>query len=346
MFLMGVQITEILKRHETRIEDLKNKTVIVDAPNHLYQFLTTIRARDGTPFTDSKGQVTSHLIGLFSRSTNLTKRGIRQIYVFDGEAPKLKLKEVAKRKAIKEEAEAEYKKALEKGDTELMKKYAGRFSRLTGDMIAESKKLLEALGIPYVDAPSEAEAQAAHMVKKGAGYAVASQDSDSLLFGTPRLLRNLSITGKRKKAGTLSYTTIHPELILLEENLKELGINQKQLIALCMLVGTDYNPGGIKGIGPKKALELAKKHKEDLNTMFKEVKWQDTFEESWEEVFNTFTNIPVTDKYASKWAQPDREKTIALLCGEHDFSEERVENTMSELVKEQKNQKGLTDFFK
>lgn len=343
---MGVQITEILKTHETGIEELEGKTVIIDAPNHLYQFLTTIRARDGATFTDSKGQVTSHLIGLFSRATNLMKKGIRQVYVFDGEAPKLKLKEVAKRKAIKEEAEAEYEKALKKGDTLLMKKYAGRFSRLTKDMIAEAKKLLEALGIPYVDAPSEAEAQAAHMVKKGAGYAVASQDADTLLFGTPRLLRNLSITGKRKKAGTLSYASVHPELILLEENLKELGITQQQLIALCMLVGTDYNPGGIKGIGPKKALELTKRHKGDFSAMFNEAKWQDAFEESWEEVFNTFTNIPVTDKYAAKWAQPDKEKAIALLCGEHDFSEERVEKTMAELVKEQKNQKGLTDFFK
>ncbi len=343
---MGVQITEILKRHETRIDDLENKTVIVDAPNHLYQFLTTIRARDGTPFTDSKGSVTSHLIGLFSRSTNLMRHGIRQIYVFDGAAPELKHKEIEQRKAIKEEAEVEYKKALKKGDTELMRKYAGRFSRLTKDMITEAKRLLDALGMPYVDAPSEAEAQAAHMVKKGTGYAVASQDADALLFGTPRLLRNLSITGRRKKAGTLSYAVVHPELILLEENLKELGISQEQLIALCMLVGTDYNPGGIKGIGPKKALELTKRHKGDLNAMFKEAKWPETFEEDWEEVFNTFTNIPVTDKYAAKWLQPDKAQLIALLCGEHDFSEERVENTMSELVKGQKNQKGLTDFFK
>ncbi|MBI2575169.1 flap endonuclease-1 [Candidatus Woesearchaeota archaeon] len=343
---MGVQITEILKRHEIRIEDVENKTVIVDAPNHLYQFLTTIRARDGSPFTDSKGRVTSHLIGLFSRSTNLMRHGIRQVYVFDGKPPELKHKEIEKRKSIKEEAEAEYTKALKKGDTELMKKYAGRFSRLTGDMIAEAKRLLEALGIPYVDAPSEAEAQAAHMAKKGIGYAVASQDADSLLFGAPRLLRNLSITGRRKKAGTLSYAAVHPELILLEENLKELGISQKQLIALCMLVGTDYNPGGIKGIGPKKALELVKRHKEDFNTMFKEAKWSETFEEDWEEVFNTFTNIPVTDKYAAKWSQPDKTQLIALLCGEHDFAEERVETTMTGLAKEQKNQKGLADFFK
>lgn len=342
---MGVQITEILKRHEIRTEELENKTVVVDAPNHLYQFLTTIRAKDGATFTDSKGQVTSHLIGLFSRATNLMKKGISQVYVFDGEAPRLKHKEIENRKAVKEAAEKEYEKALEKGDTLLMKKYSGRFSRLTKDMILEAKRLLDALGIPYVDAPSEAEAQAAHMVKEGTGYAVASQDADTLLFGTPRLLRNLSITGKRKKAGTLSYTSVHPELILLEENLKELGITQQQLIALCMLVGTDYNPGGIKGIGPKKALELTKGHKGNFNAMFKEAKWQDTFQESWEEVFNTFTNIPVTDKYAAKWAQPDKEKVTELLCREHDFSEERVEKTMAELVKEQKNQKGLTDFF-
>ncbi|MBI2142312.1 flap structure-specific endonuclease, partial [Candidatus Woesearchaeota archaeon] len=221
--------------------------------------------------------------------------------------PELKHKEIEKRKAVKEEAEAEYTKALKKGDTELMRKYAGRFSRLTGDMISDAKKLLEALGIPYVDAPSEAEAQAAHMAKRGTGFAVASQDADSLLFGAPRLLRNLSITGRRKKAGALSYTTVNPELILLEENLKELGITHQQLIALCMLVGTDYNPGGIKGIGPKKALELVRKHKTNFEAAFREAKWSETFEEEWEEVFNTFTKIPVTDEYSAKWAQPDKD---------------------------------------
>ncbi len=342
---MGVQITELLLIKDIELDSLKNKIIAVDAPNHLYQFLSTIRQRDGSLFTDSEGNVTSHLIGLLSRTANLLKSGIKLAYVFDGEVPELKRAELRKRQEAKEEADEKYRAAEKKGDIEEMKRYAARTSKLTKEMIEEAKKLLEAIGVPCVEAPSEGEAQAAYMAKKGDCYAVASQDADCLLFEAPLLLRNLSITGRRKMAGKLSYERVTPQLIPLKENLKHLGITQEQLIALAMLVGTDYNMGGVKGIGPKTALKTVKEHKQ-LEKIFEAAKWNENFGISWEKIYDTIADMKVTDNYKLKFEKANREKTMKLLVDEHGFSAERVERAIAELSEAEtaRKQKGLSDF--
>ena len=343
---MGTQIKSLLTVKEILLNDLKGKTLAIDSYNLLYQFLTTIRSRDGSLLMDSKGKVTSHLVGLFSRITKLMQNNIRLIFVFDGEPPKLKEIERQRRKEIKIDAKKRYEKAVEEENIEEMKKYASRTARLTEDMVEESKKLISALGLPIVQAPSEGEAQAAYIVRnKDADYCV-SQDFDSLLFGSPTVVRNLSLIGKRKKSG-LSYTNINPELIDLSENLNNLGIDQNQLIALAMLVGTDYNIGGIKGIGPKNALKFVKKYKSDFDALFKEVKWNDFFDYSWKEVHELFKKMPINTNYSIEWKEPDKEKVIDLLVNEHDFAIERVKTVLDRLLKkkESKQQKGLGEFF-
>ncbi|MBI2128678.1 flap endonuclease-1 [Candidatus Woesearchaeota archaeon] len=344
---MGVAITELLVKKEIKIGDLKNRIIAVDAPNWLYQFLTTIRQRDGTPLMDSSGNITSHLVGLFSRTANLMDEGLKLVYVFDGKAPALKEEEREKRKQAKIEAEKKYNIAVEKEDIEEMKKYASRTSRLTGEMISEAKELITALGLPVVDAPSEGEAQAAHIAAKGNAYCSASQDADSLLFGATRLVRSLSVAGKRKKTNKLGYVTIQPELITLAETLNELGIDREQLIALAMLIGTDYNNGGIKGIGPKNALKLVKEYGKDFDKMFKDSKWADFFNVEWRVIFDLFKNMPVTDDYKLKWNAVDEEKIKEILAEKHNFSKERVESSLKSLIKkkEEKKQKGLGEFL-
>lgn len=342
---MGVQITELLLKKEINLNELANKVIAVDSHLFLYQFLTTIRQRDGSLLIDSKGRVTSHLAGLFARSTKLIESGLKLVYVFDGEPPELKHEEREKRKEMKIEAQKRYEEAKKKRDIEEMKKYAARTTRLTPEMIEEAKKLIQALGIPIIEAPSEGEAQAAYLVKKNKAFAVASQDADALLFSAPVLVRNLSVVGKKKKANKMAFETFKPEIIDLAENLNNLGIDQDQLIVLGILVGTDYNPGGVKGIGPKNALKLLKQHKKNFDKLFKEVDWH--FKYSWKEVFETFKKMPVTDKFKLEWKEIDKEKVIKLLVDEHDFSEERVNRGIERLVKEKekKQQKGLGDFF-
>jgi len=227
-----------------------------------------------------------------------------------------------------------------------MKKYAARTSRLTKDMVEESKKLISLLGIPIVQAPSEGEAQASYMVKKNKGFAVGSQDFDSLIHSASKLVRNLSITGRRKKGKTAVYETVKPELIDLPENLNNLGIDQNQLIALAMIVGTDYNPGGIKGTGPKNALKLVKQYKTDFDSLFKHLKWNNYFEFPWTDVYYLIKKIPTTDDYELKWKEIDNEKLYELLVEQHDFSDQRVKTSLIKLSKEttKKQQKSLDDF--
>lgn len=343
---MGVAFKDLIQAKEIELDFLKGRIIILDAYNVLYQFLTTIRGRDGALLMDSKGNVTSHLVGLFTRTTNLMQRGIKIAFVFDGKPPELKRKTAEHRNILKLEAEKKYMEAKSKEDIEDMKKYASRMTRLTKDMAEESKKLIAFLGLPVVQAPSEGEAQAAYMVSKNKGYAVGSQDFDSLIHGATKLVRNLSIVGKRKKGKTLGYEAVKPELIELSENLNSLGIDQNQLTALAMIIGTDYNPGGIKGIGPKNALKLVKKHKTDFDNLFKEVKWNAHFEFPWTEVYYLIKKMPTTDEYELEWSSIDKGNLHKLLVDEHDFSEERVKSTLEKFNKEtkKKQQKSLADF--
>ncbi len=344
---MGTAITNILQTKEVTIADLQHKVLAVDAFNMLYQFLSSIRQADGSPLTDSKGRVTSHLIGLFSRITKLMREDIRFVFVFDGKTPDLKNAERQRRKELKADAGKKYEAAKKEEDIELMKKYASRTSVLNKDMISEAKKLIEALGMPIVQAPSEGEAQAAYMAKKGDCYGIVSQDTDSLIFGAPRVVKNLTLSGKRKTANKLVYKKINPEIISLEDNLNHLGLTQNQMIALAILVGTDYNIGGVKGIGPKKALNLLKMHGESFEKIFEEAGWEENFEFGWKEIFDLIKDIPVTDEYNLSWDIPDREKIMELLVEEHDFGRERVERTIEKLLKGKpaKTQKGLGEFF-
>jgi flap endonuclease-1 len=325
---MGVNLKGLLPAREIELKDLNGKKIAIDAYNNLYQYLTIIRDRlTGEPLKDSKGRVTSHLSGLFYRTSNLIEFGIKPIFVFDGEPPKFKRRTIEAREEAKEEARKKWKEALEKGEEAII--YAQAAAVLTDEMIEDSKALLEYMGIPWVQAPSEGEAMCAHLCKKGVVFATGSQDYDSLLFGSPNLVRNLSITGKRKLPRKEAYIEIKPEIIELKEVLSSLGITKEQLIIIGILTGTDYNQG-IKGIGPKTALKLVKENK-TLKKVLSQVKWED--EVCPEEIFDFFLNPPVTDKYKIEFKQPDKEKIVRFMVDEHNFSLERVEKVIEKLQK-------------
>jgi flap endonuclease-1 len=344
---MGVALTELLVKHDVSIEELKGKVLAVDAPQWLYQFISSIRQKDGALLMDSKGNVTSHLMGLLSRVTNLSQHGLKLAFVFDGQPPELKKRVLQERRRIKEEAEKKYQEALKIDDEENMRKYASMTSRLSREMIAEAKELIGAFGIPVIEAPSEAEGQAAHMAKKGDVFAIATTDADALLFGSPQIVRNLNMAGKRKKTNKLAYEVVVPDIMRLDENLSHLNISQDQLIALAMLVGTDYNPKGIKGIGPKNALKLVKQDGNNFEKLFSDAKWGELFDYPWQDVFNLIKNTKVTDDYALQWTSIDEEAVVKLLVDRHEFSIERVHSYIKTVQQEQKSraQKGLGEFF-
>jgi flap endonuclease-1 len=309
-------------------EELHGKTIAIDAYNVLYQFLTTIRDRfTGEPLRDSQGRTTSHLSGLFYRTAKLIENGMEIIYVFDGEPPAFKKETVEQRTGIRKDAEVKWKDALKRGDTEAVRRYSQAAARLTREMVAESKRLLGYMGVSWVQAPSEGEAQVAYMVRKGKAWSGGSQDWDSLLFGAPRLVRNLTISGRRKLPGKEKYIVVRPEMVELDNVLSAMGIDQDQLITIGILVGTDYNPGGVKGVGPKTALKIVKE-KKTLRSVFSDMKWD--FKASPEEIFDFFKNPPVRETEIEK-SELQLGKLSGMLCEEHSFSHERIDPVIGKL---------------
>ena len=333
---MGIPLRDIVSKREISIDELHGKRLAFDGYNVLYQFLSAIRGPDGTPLKNSDGKITSHLLGLLARTTKLMEMGVKPVFVFDGKAPDLKLETIEKRKAIKIAATEKLKKATEDGDTEAMKKYAQQTSRLTPDMVSESRDMLHAMGVPTVQALGDGEAQAAFMAIKGDVWGVASQDYDSLLFGAPRLIRNLTISQRRRVAGTRSTVVVKPEIVDLTDTLTNLEIDRGKLIDAAILIGTDFNQG-VRGIGPKTSMKIVKEDKFDEHKE-KVPRYQ--------QVRDIFLNSPQISDYSLKWPGVNAKKLTEILSA-NKFSEKRIEKAIKSLQKAHKqfNQSGLGDFL-
>ena len=339
---MGVNIGGLVEAREVKLTDLSGRVIGLDGHNVAYQFLAKIRkSGTGESLIDKKGRVTSHLSGILYRTSNLVETGIKPLFVWDGKPPTLKERTIRERRTIREEAGKRWVEALKRGEEAIV--YAQAASKLTPEMIMEAIKLLDYMGIPSVQAPSEGEAQLAVMVGKGDIWAGASQDWDNILFGSPRLVRNLSITGQRKIPKKNVYVDVKPEIVELDNVLSSLEITRDQLIIVGILVGTDYNPG-VKGIGPKTALRLVKEHK-TLDRVLANVKWESDVNA--EKVFNFFLDPPATKAYEVRWKEPNTDKIVELMVEEHDFSRSRVEKVMKSLRGSflTNKEKSLEDFF-
>jgi len=344
--VLGVNLRDLVPKTTVALDSLSGKSVAVDAYNALYQFLAIIRQPDGTPLKDHAGNITSHLSGLLYRTANLVEMGIKPIYVFDGVPPTLKEVEIKRRMRIKEEALVKYEQAIKEGKIEEARTYAQATSRLKDYMAEDSKRLLTQMGIPWIQAPSEGEAQASHLVKKGNADYCASQDYDSLLFGAPQLLRNVTISGRRKLPRKNVYIEVQPETVELGRVLRELNITHEQLIDIGILVGTDFNPDGVKGIGPKTALKLIQQH-ETLEKLLPTLK-EAEFPVEPKRIREIFLHPQVTDNYRITWREPDAEAVVDFLCRERDFSEERVRKAiekMSEGLRKAKGKVTLETWF-
>jgi flap endonuclease-1 len=321
---MGVDLGELLQKKKIDLKDLSGRWVAVDAFNTLYQFLSIIRQRDGTPLMDSRGRITSHLSGILYRTTNLIEAGVKVVYVFDGLPHPLKSGTLQERAEIRDKAAIAWEEARSEGEDGF--KYAQAASRLNAEILDDSKRLILAMGLPVVQAPSEGEAQAAYMAGRSEVYIVGSQDYDSLLFGAPRVVRNLAITGKRKLPRKNIYVDIEPESMTLEDELARLGIDRKQLVEIGMMCGTDYNPG-LTRVGPKTALKLIREHK-DLEGVLAAT---GEAMENCVEIRDIFLHPDVTDDYNIKMTRPKIDEIVSFLSEERDFDMERVEKTARRL---------------
>ena len=327
---MGVKLKDIVEAESISFKDLEGRVVSIDAFNTLYQFLSTIRQRDGRPLTDEHGNVTSHLSGILYRNSSMIEKDIKPIYIFDGKAPELKSETQAKRREVRDEAEQIYKEALKAGDTEKARKFAMRSSKLSPEIIESSKKLLTLMGIPYVEAKGEGEAQAAYLVANGDAYAVASQDYDCLMFGAKRVVRNLAVSSN---LGDL-------EFYQLDKVLRQLNVTREELVDMGILIGTDFCEG-LKGVGAKTALKLA--HNGQLKEKIAELQKESTHD--LDEVRDIFLKHNVNTDYKIKWEKPDKDKLIEFMCYEHGFSVERVSRTSDRLKNLNSSQGSLDAWF-
>jgi flap endonuclease-1 len=341
---LGVNLRGIVPIAPVKLEDLSGKSIAIDAYNALYQFLAIIRQPDGTPLKDSTGKVTSHLSGLLYRTSNLVEMGIKPIYVFDGIPPVLKAVEIERRRQVKVEAAVRYEKAVAQGKIAEARMYAQAATSMKDYMEDDSKRLLDLMGLPWVQAPSEGEAQAAHMTKRGDADYCASQDYDSLLFGAPKLLRNVTVSGRRKLPNKNIYVDVVPEVVELNNVLKSCGITYEQLIDIGILIGTDFNPDGIKGLGPKTALKLIKQHG-TLENALPHIKNAE-FPAEPQRIRDIFLHPKVTDNYKLEWKEPNVEGIVDFLVREKDFSEDRVRKALEKMRAGAKELKGKTTLEK
>jgi flap endonuclease-1 len=320
---MGVDLGPLVKsRFPIKLEDLNRRIIAIDAYNALYQFLAVIRGESGDPLMDSEGRVTSHLTGLFYRTCNFLEAGIQPLYVFDGKPPQLKREEIFRRGEAKRKAYELYQEAQVKGDTEGMRKYGSRSVRVDESMVAESKELLRLMGLPSVQAPSEGECEAAYLAATGVAWASVSQDYDSLLFGSPRLVRNLTVSGRRKLPGKNVYIDVNPELVKLEDVFKELSVDRPQLVDLGILLGTDFNPDGFKGVGTVTALKYI--HTYGSLDRVEPIK-AELLQSQYEQIRDIFLKPAVVDVKDLRWGEINPDGVASLLCDKHDFSPDRVQ---------------------
>lgn len=327
---MGLDLKPLVKSSPIMISELSGKVIAVDAYNTIYQFLATIRGATGELLTNNSGEVTSHLSGLFYRNVNLLAENIKLIYIFDGKPSPLKSKEIERRRQVKQDAFKKYQEAITAGRFEDARKYGQATSVLTDMMVEESKMILTLLGIPYIQAPSEGEAAAAQLTQSNIAFACASQDYDSLLFGAKRLIRNLTISGKRKVPNRNVYVDIEPEIIQQQQLLNETGLNLEQLVDVGIMIGTDFNPGGIPRIGPKTALKLV----QEYNKLEKIKKIEDSVVNiPYEEIREIFLKQETPKVDNIEFNEINYNALINFLCVEKNFSATRVNTSLDKLKK-------------
>ncbi|TDZ13918.1 Flap endonuclease 1 [Colletotrichum sidae] len=350
---MGIkQLYQIIKEEapdaikEGEIKAHFGRKVAIDASMSIYSFLIAVRS-DGQQLMNDSGETTSHLMGLFYRTLRMVDNGIKPLYVFDGAPPKLKSGELAKRFQRKQEANENLEEAKETGTAEDVEKFSRRTVRVTREHNAECQRLLKLMGIPFIVAPTEAEAQCAVLARAGKVYAAASEDMDTLTFDTPILLRHLTFSEQRKEP----IQEVH-----ISKVLEGLGMDRKQFVDLCILLGCDYlDP--IPKIGPTTALKLIREHgtlEKLVEAIKADSKQKYVIPEDWpyqdaRELFFNPDVRPADDPLCDfKWEKPDMDGLVQFLVTEKGFSEDRVRSAGARLEKNLKSsqQVRLDGFFK
>jgi flap endonuclease-1 len=306
---------ELIKEKETN--EYHGKKIAIDISILMYQVVIAIR-NSGSDLTNNKGEITSHILGLFNKTLSFLDKGIIPVFVFDGKPPQLKQKILDTRKQIR-------KKALEKlsdAQNDIDKiKYLKRSVLISKEQMDQCRELLSLMGIPYINAPEEADSELSYLCKSNLVYAVLTEDMDILTFGSPRIIRNLTSSKKI------------PIEIELEKVLNHLSITYEQFIELCILFGCDYCPN-LTDIKYNTIYEIYSKHKNIKDTL-DEIKLNHVIPENFEyenakKYFMNSSHNKVTSEEL-KIKKPDTEKLIDTLVNKYGLIKYKVVNKINKL---------------
>ncbi|KAK3145592.1 hypothetical protein QOZ80_3BG0254860 [Eleusine coracana subsp. coracana] len=328
---MGIKgLTKLLAEHapksavQRRVEDYRGRIIAVDASLSIYQFLMVVGRKGTELLTNEAGEVTSHLQGMLNRTIRMLEAGIKPVFVFDGEPPELKRKELAKRSLTRDVAAKDLDRALENGDEDSIEKFSKRTVKVTKKHNDDCKRLLRLMGVPVVEAPGEAEAQCAALCENHMAYAVASEDMDSLTFGARRFLHHLTDLGFKKSPVTEFEVS---------KVLEELGLTMDQFIDLCILSGCDYCEN-IRGMGGQRALKLIRQHGciEEVLQNLKQTRYSVPEDWPYQEVRTLFKEPNVCTEIPDfLWTTPDSEGLISFLSTENSFCPDRVAKAVDKI---------------
>ncbi|QCC47627.1 flap endonuclease-1 [Halobellus limi] len=293
---------------DVSFEEVAGSVVAVDAHNWLYRYLTTtVKFTREEAYTTAAGDEVANLIGLVQGLPKFFEHDLVPVFVFDGGVTELKDEEVAERREAREKAEEQRKEAEERGDAVAAARLEARTQRLTDVIHETTRELLELLDVPIVEAPAEGEAQASHMALRGDVDYVGSEDYDTLLFGAPYTLRQLTSKGD-------------PELMDLDATLAEHDITREQLVDVAILCGTDFNEG-LSGVGPKTALSAVREH----GDLWAVLDAREAYIEHADRVRELFLDPPVTDDYAFETdISPDVDAARAYVTEEWEVDADEV----------------------
>tara|TARA_Y100001970_G_scaffold267978_1_gene358693 strand:- start:1114 stop:2109 length:996 start_codon:yes stop_codon:yes gene_type:complete len=308
--------------HPLEISEMSGQRVAVDVFLNAYQFITSLVGQDGKPLSYN-GKPVAHLMGFLDRATWMLENGIEPVFFFDGRPHELKFETLAGRKDRKEDAKAKWEAAIESGDMTLAKKLGPQTAEYTRDMVEQTKRLFDCLGLVWIEAPMEAEGAGAVRCSNGEVAAVASQDWDTLLYGSPIMIRNLTSHGRRKFGRVISA-----EKIILKELLEKNEITREQLVDLAIMIGTDFHPG-IKGIGPKTGLKLIREYG-SMETV-SEIKGFE-LPENLETIRQLFLNHPVNSDPIPESKRAVENDLRDFLQGEFGFSDGRIKRALDRLA--------------
>ena len=313
---MGIKnLLKFLSNYEGILKEINDdnfnkQKVAIDISIILYKVIIAIR-NTGADLTNKKGEIVSHILGLFNKTIYLLKKNIIPIYVFDGKAPDLKSKVIQERKEIKKKAWEKLESLTNEKDKI---KYFKRTVSISWKQLEECKELLKLMGIPFVEAPEEADSQCAWLVKNGFASGVLTEDMDILTFGSKRIYRDL---------GSFNKKTLE---INLDDILEKIELDYTQFIELCILFGCDYCDR-IKDISPEdlyntyikfKNINETFNHLKQLNYNIPEINNIDIIKEY-------FINPPVLNDIESlELYKPDIEKLENKLVNEYGLIKSKI----------------------